>query len=249
MANEYVEYNANQRVPTDRDLMAALLVAIGTHPLVQQAEVYNPADPIDSRAPIKISKFRLYGGKELISERLTLSLYPATHNIGNSPGGRQAYLTSQPQGLGPGNAEGSSDTFLTKFHLQLSYRVADFDTAHSISYYALPGAKDAWAPTDELLYQPTKNIYSKQYQSWPELYNFDVVVLPAEEVLKEWITILRYVIRDIRSLKPYQVRNPQISGVSYDSSGIFDKESVEALVFHRATIQFELRYSEGNFDR
>jgi hypothetical protein len=241
----------SHRVPTDKDLCVALMVAIGTHPLVQNAVVYDPTSPIDQKTPVKITKFRLYGGKEILTDELTLSLFPAPRSLagGGASSSSGHFLSVSTQTLGPNYGYEGSDSMVARFHLELSFRSPIFDIPVELSYKAMSNSKDSYGPTDNLLYSPTTSLYSCQYDSWLRESSFTVTVLPAEEILRDWVSILRYVIRDIRNLRPYELRNPQISAVHYDSSGIFDQDKTEALVFHRATIEFQIRFSEGNFSR
>jgi hypothetical protein len=223
------------------------MIAIGTHPLVQNASIFNPAAPVDQPPePVRITKFRLYGGKELLTNELTLSLFPAPKDLG---GGSGKYIQLAPQTLGPNYADGYADSMLGRFHLELCIRLPEFDAPVEINYQQINNALNTWSPTDNLLYGDAAPVYVQQQGLMSTTNTFSVTVLPAEELLRDWISVLRYVIRDIRHLRPYEVRNLQITDVVYDSSGIFDTDKVEALVFHRATIQFELRWSEGGFGR
>lgn len=240
-------YNENQRIPSDRDLLNALLIAIATHPIVNEVEIYFPNAPIDQRKPVKIEKLRTYGGKELISEKLTLSLYPASTSLGSST--KTSFLLGNTQTFGHTGADETSDRFNATFHLQLQIRSPLFNKPVEVKYYGLNNKPESWRPSDDLLFKKGPDLYEADYNTFPTEASIEFFVLPAEEVLKEWITVLRYVIRDIRELKPFQIRNPQITEVSYESAEIFDPSVTENLVFHRATIQFEIMFSEGCFDR
>jgi hypothetical protein len=231
-------------VPSDRDLNIILAIAISQHPHVQNAVILDPTRPAE---PVKIEKLKLYGGRELTEAGLVLGIYPDKVGLGNS---MQGFMKEQPLSIASNQAQGA--TFLTEayFVAQLSYRVTDFDTPVTVKYgQSTQNLGQGVGPTEHLLFGPE----NYQYGSYPsgsyQEESLEVVVLPAEEVLKDWTTVLRYVIRDIRYLHPYRVRSPQIISVSYDTSEIFSTAARENLVFHTSSIHFKLMYTEGNFDR
>jgi hypothetical protein len=66
----------------------------------------------------------------------------------------------------------------------------------------------------------------------------EVNVLPDEEVLRDWMAILRGVIRDLPVLYPFAMRNPNITLVEYQTSNWL-KPEIQNLVFHSAYMVVE----------
>jgi hypothetical protein len=233
-------------VPSDRELVAILAIAISQHPHVLNTLVFAPERPAE---PIKIEKIKLYGGRELTEAGLVLGVYPDKVSLGS---GMSGYARETPLSISSNQVEGA--TFLLEAHYvaQLSYRVPDFDQPIKLTYNQLLTAPPAGVgPTEQLYFNQDSFGYNSaaNFQPGQTFRQLDVVVLPAEEVLRDWTTILRYVIRDIRYLHPYRIRSPQITAVVYDTSTIFEKSNRENLVFHTASIHFKFLYTEGNFDR
>lgn len=229
-------------IPSDRDLNIALAIAISQHPQVQNAVILDPTRPAE---PVKIEKLKLYGGRELTEAGLVLGVYPDKVGLGN---GMQGFMREQPLSI----ASNQSSTFLMEayFVAQLSYRITDFDTPILVSYgQSTQNLGQGVGPTEHLLFGPKDYHYSTYETGNYQNKNLELIVLPAEEVLKDWTTVIRYVIRDIRYLHPYLIRSPQITSVSYDTSEIFSKDARENLVFHTSSVHFKLLYSEGNLAR
>jgi hypothetical protein len=216
---------------SDRDLIAALAIAISQHPFILNTPVYAPDRPTER---IKIEKIKLYGGRELTEAGLVLGVYPDMRGLGN---GVQGYLSEQP--LSIASNQNNDAAFLLEAHFvaQLSYRITDFDTPVILKYGV---DEDLQLINSTELYG-----YSSSKFNYYTPKSLEVVVLPAEEVLKDWTTLLRYAIRDIRYLRPYHIRSPQIKGVAYRTSEIFDKSAQENLVFHTSSIHFSIMYTEG----
>jgi len=235
-----LEFNS---VPSDRDLIAALAIAISQHPAVLNAIVY---DPTRLAEPVKIEKVKLYGGRELANPGLVLGIYPDTVRLNH---GMSGYASEEPISIAQNQFAGATYSLTAHYVAELSYRVVDFDSPITLSYGQAQLTEVHTSPTDDILFTPLTIGYSSSQGKIYQPQTVDVVVLPAEEVLKDWITILRYVIRDIRYIHPYRIRSPQISAVHYETATIFDQKSAENLVFHHANIRFRLTYSEGNFDR
>lgn len=231
-------------VPSDRDLISILAIAITQHPTMLNSVIYDPTRPTE---PVKIEKIKLYGGRELTEAGLVLGIYPDTVRLGH---GMTGYSSEEPIALSQNQVSGA--TFLTTAHFvaQFTYRVADFDSPISLEYSRADRPLDLnTGSSDRKYFAPLDIRYGNDVGLTYTPESVEVVVLPAEEVLKDWITVLRYAIRDIRYLHPFQVRSPQILAVHYETATIFDAKSTEHLVFHSANVRFKLMYSEGNFDR
>lgn len=227
-------------VPSDRDLNITLAIAISQHPYMQKAVILDPTRPAE---PTKIEKIKLYGGRELTEAGLVLGVYPDKVGLGNS---MQGFMREQTLSI----ASNQSGTFLMEayFVAQLSYRVTEFDTPITVSYgQAIHSLGQGVGPTENLLFGPKDYHYSSYNPGNYQDKNLELVVLPAEEVLKDWTTVLRYSIRDIRYLPPYTIRSPQITSVAYNTSEIFSTTTRENLVFHTSSVHFKLLYTEGKF--
>jgi hypothetical protein len=73
----------------------------------------------------------------------------------------------------------------------------------------------------------------------------EVQILPGEEVLTQWLDILKHVIRDVKYLNPYVIyRNPQILHSNYPTTSFLTQRA--NLVFHTAYHMVEFSVVEGH---
>jgi hypothetical protein len=217
-------------IPTDRDLIANIAIAIATHPLVRNSTIVNPIDGSN----VNIAKIKLYGGREITEPGLVLAVYPDMAALGDGNG--SGYLREDQMALGAGNSRSSVPYLQAHLVVQLNYLLTDFDRVIKTAYlekefgnYYLRSSEEN---IDDLVDLKT------------QLKAIDLYVLPAEEILREWITLLRYVIRDIRFIHPFKIRNPQITSVEYSTAELFKKSNAADVALHHAKIRFKFNYSD-----
>ncbi len=246
--------------PTERQVCRTLLNAIATHPLIKDPQIFYPAvignRPITE--PLKINKWRLFGGTELIEEGLTLAIFPthsafkvrsSSYTTGESDKSMEFGTTDYRSELGGSNVANSGGVL--RLTIQLYYREPSLDVPIQIKS-DLVSTNDITVNTPHGEQVQVTDEYTLKDLEDKTPYNvdrnvLDVQILPGEEVLRDYIPLLRLVVRDIQVLQPYYVRNPLITAVDYPTSNWLREG--ENLVFHTAYIMVEYDISEPGLRR
>jgi hypothetical protein len=233
----------------------ALLMALLTHPYVKDTAVTYPDIGGRPQEPVAIKRGRLFGGPELIESGLTLAVYPyhsAYDPVVCTPTGLNGQSVLYPTAggtLGGVSRSSNSKGYLAqmRFIVQLYLRdtvynaptniKASFqepDVARDNSYYGYNFQfEDDRLPEFDTL-QSTKEFLVNSSQ-------VSVQVLPGEEILTQWLDIIKYAVRDIKVLRPFMnIRNPVVLTSDYPTSSWTTKPA--NLIFHTAyhVVQFDV---------
>lgn len=238
--------------PTDKQLILALIAAVSSHPWVVNHSVYYPrilADVQAGKSPEKVGivNYRDTGGTELLEPGLTLAVYPfhsSYSNLKGSLNSSKSQKTVSFEAYTLGSPMDSTYAEVAKFRvvLQLFYLDASFNEPIDLLFYKAallnPEQLDQGREVKYVDDQDgdTGGVINPLYAP-PSYVNYTRNVIrirtfPGEHVLRDWMPILRSVIRNISSLKPYAVRRPQILAVDYPSSNWL--KNPEHLIFHTA---------------
>lgn len=226
---------------TDTDICHILAVGIATHPLILDPPIYSPVK-LAGKPPtqIKIKKVRLFGGRELTEQGLTLSVYPS---YVDSKGTKVPTSVFKVDTIGERNGDGYREEVKARYTIELALLDPDFDTPYKIPFRKLTQDSSIISHSDRIDYTNDPGMYSEILESQVSLHKLEVVVLPAEETLRSYMSLIRDVLRDLNSFRPYFVRRPIILDVSYPTADILDKASTN-MVFHRAFLHVEFVYYE-----
>ena len=241
--------------PTERQVCRALLNAIATHPLIKDPGIYFPAVVGDRPVtePVRITKWRLFGGVELIEEGLTLAVFPlhssfktttALYTPSTKDKSMQFGHLDNRTELGASNIASQGGTL--RIVVQLYIRETAFDAPIKIKsdvtnlseLTSIIPHGDQVQLTDE----PQLEVLDDATSYAVDQNILDVQILPGEEILRDYIPLLRSVIRDIQVLRPFYIRNPCIHLVDYPTSN-WIREG-ENIIFHTAYILVEYDISE-----
>lgn len=237
----------------------ALLAAIMTHPYVKDTSVTYPDLGGRSIEAVSIKRGRLFGGPELIESGLTLAVYPyhsAYDPVVGSPTGFRSHSVLYPTEGGTLGGVSRSDKSMgylaqIRFIVQLYLR----DTVYNAPINIKASFQEPYVDRSNDYYG-----YNFQFDD-DRLPDFDglqttkeflvdsseipVQILPGEEILTQWLDIIKYAIRDIKVLRPFMnVRNPIILTSDYPTSTWTTKSA--NLVFHTAyhIVQFDVMEPE-----
>lgn len=233
----------NYIVPTERQVVRSLLNAIATHPYVKNAQVYYPLVVGETDTPqlIPLVSYRTFAGSEYVEDGLTLAVYPPSPDMGV---GRA--LTYKDMSLGKST---SNDYFVEatlRLIVHLYYREPTFnapallysdvandinDITDKIPYGKILQYKEREVTDETLLEEQLPLDYFVKQQ------RLEVNILPGEEIIRDWMTILRAAIRDLTELKPFAIRNPTIKFVEYETPNW--EAPTKNLVFHSAFMLVE----------
>lgn len=240
----------------------ALLMGILTHPFVTKAQVRYP--PLEGVEPeiVTIQRGRLFGGPELVEPGLTLAVYPYHSGYDPLQGAPPDTLSSEKSMIYPlaneakakfstlGGARGNREHgqhAVIKFMVQLYYRDTVYDTPLAISADYIDQddvvAEDFYGyrfqyKDDSLTELPTLQDKTKKFVKTKTI---NVQVLPGEEVLTQWLDIIKFAVRELKVLQPFNsVRNPSVLCADFPTSTWTAKSS--NLIFHTAylVVQYDV---------
>lgn len=237
-------------------LRRAILMAILNHPFVKDAEVYYPNNNNDKKK-VSIETGRLFGGIELIEPGLTLSVHPYHSSFNVAKGIPPSMLSTttvqyvtegyKNRGLTIGSSASNDITYQSCIRLmvQLYYRDGEYNTKLNLhgdvvnqrtithdTQFGYTYQYTDMLPEDVVKLEDRTN---KQVDS----ITTKVQMLPGEEILTQWLDIIKYAIRDLKVLLPYQdVRNIAVTHSDYPTTTW--TSSSPNLIFHTAYHIIEL---------
>lgn len=227
--------------PSDKELILTLLGAIATHPHIRNPVVTHPVkkDRNGNPAKVPVDKFRTFGGTELKEPGLTIAVYPfhsSYKNLESSPTQEETtkFATSTRRTLGKPSDLDFFDRTDFRLICQVYYIDSGYDVASNATYYLseiLPGR-----PHGD--YFEGMNIDSGTFDK----IKIAFTISPGEDVLRDYVTLLRSVIRETYQLKPYSIRNIRVDSVDYPSANAISVDS--NMFLHTAYITFTLTIYE-----
>lgn len=254
---------------TDDEIIFALLAGIATHPYIKDPPVFHPLNRTSDGKPeqVKIAKLRAYAGLELIDlQGITLSVYPTPRSSGTGVSHTSTWSSVNLGNTNPGE-------YIEKGLMNISIELRYFDPAFDDRKPVFVDISNRYANTtwhgSQITYlnQDKSEVFNEQIQEYmqraqviapddKQLFDtslnklsFGIAILPAEEILKQYTTLMRHVIRDLKVLNPLNVRNLTIKTIDYETSEIFNKSTSENLIFHKSRIGIEVEIYETNAAR
>ncbi len=231
---------------TDRQVILSIIQAIATHPLIKDPPIYPPIQPVGSRAePIRITKYRAFAGPELIEAGLTLSVYPTYR--ANAP---RKSIRFTDHVIGQADYPDYSQKASHDITIELSLQDASFDIPFTVSYDELSQRLPGVAHGRQISSQHPKDsqLYNSDLEGQVRNKSLEISILPAEEILREYTTLVRAIVRDIETFSPWMFRNPTVVDVVYGSTEIFDREP-RNIIFHKSYIHIEVDSYESALAR
>jgi hypothetical protein len=238
--------------PTINWLRKALLMSILTHPLVREPGIYYPGTTDEL---ITIDRGRLFGGAELIESGLTLSVHPfhSAFDVlkGTMPRGNCTIEYSLPRSkrdtLSEGDEHERGHSACIKLVVQLFYRDPGLNVPITLSAEVMEarGTRPRHYHGADIRFYEDSAIQDMFPNKGEMPYRFDIEVqtLPGEEILTQWLDLLKDAIRDIKYMHPFtQYRNPTIVKSDYPTTTWLAKSG--NLVFHTAYHVVEFNVSE-----
>jgi hypothetical protein len=242
--------------PTHDQAVLALLNAILTHHEIVNSQIFYPVviGEVPQTEPIRIVSARDFGGLELIEPGLTLAVYPS-YGVFNqkSPtflkkesGLKSVVYKDKYLGRAGDTNYGVESRF--SFVVQLFYQDASLNApvqllsdlitdSPDFNPLYVPAAKrvqykDASLPTDITTLE--EFIDNEDAVISPSTLgnnvNLTILTLPAERILRAWMSLLVKVIRSLVVIRPFAIKNPTVEYVDYPTSNWL-KDSPN-LIFH-----------------
>jgi hypothetical protein len=242
--------------PTHDQAVQALLNAILTHHDIVNSQIFYPVaiGELPQTEPIRIVSARDFGGIELIEPGLTLAVYPcyAGFNQKNPSFSKKEYglksVVYKDKYLGRAGDTNYGVESRFSFVVQLFYQDASLNVpvqllsdlvtnSPEFNPLYLPAAKrvqykDDTLPSDTTTLEEFIDDENAFITSSSLGNNVDLTILtlPAERVLRAWMSLLVKVIRSLVVIRPFAIKNPTVEYVDYPTSNWL-KDSPN-LIFH-----------------
>lgn len=229
--------------PTDRQIVRALANAIATHRDVTNAKIYFPFIEGDRNVAtlVPLQAVRTFAGTEYIQDGLTLAVYLPSREMGL---GRA--ITYKDMHLGrPVEASNNTVSAEVKVVVHLYYREPSYNAPAVINSQRSNDLNEItkllpygnYLQYEESLPNADLGAIGLNQQLPPTHYidnqTLNINILPGEEILRDWMALLRGVVRDLPQLKPFAVRDPTIQFVEYETPN-WESNNNRNLVFHAA---------------
>lgn len=229
--------------PTEGQLVRALLNGIATHRDVANADIYYPYITGDRNEVRKIplSSYRTFAGTEYIEDGLTLAVYLPGVNQGL---GRA--ISYENTSLGNATMAEWSVRATIRLVVHLYYREPSYnvpsviysdisdpinDMVRFLPHGRMLQYKEGWDTAKDM---PGPSLADRTVEThFPRANELSINILPGEEILRNWMAVLRGVIRDLVVLHPFSAKNPNILSVNYETPN-WEQNNKMNLVFHSA---------------
>jgi hypothetical protein len=238
--------------PTVRQVVLATLVGLSSHPRVQNPGIYY----VNTKLEQKIARWRSYGGYELEEDKLTCSVYPAYTSRatkGTAPSiSRRKSIEYAPYTLGQHSDATSMEEATYTIIVELAFRDATLGestmvpydylidlgnegpllTQHGLNVMTHEGTHLDLSTTDLEDFQPSlEGVQRLQSQ-------LQVQVLPAEELLREYMELIRLALNDMGTMRPFSIRSSRVVSIDFPTSS-WTQHATDVL-FHSAFLIWEL---------
>lgn len=239
-----------------RQVIHATIVGLASHPMVQNSGLFLPIVPGEPPQPVKVQRWRAYAGYELSETGLVCSVYPVyTSRItkgsaistnktkavevrpytmgsrGDATAHHEATYTIIVEAMLTDVGLGTEATVQYDL-LQSASATTDAPpfTPHGLNYRTRSYPIDL-AETDLDQHQPTL----EGIQRIPQSISFDVD--PSEELLREFMDVLRLALDDMPNLTPFTIRSSQVKSIDYPTTAWSSSSNI---LFHSAYLIWEL---------
>lgn len=248
---------AGRSYPTIRQLVHAAILGIASHPKITNPGIYYPIQIDGANNEVKIEQYRAYGGYELENPGLCCSVYPAYSSRatkGSSPlvVTKERSIKYEDYTLGRKFEEGSISFATYSLIIELTYQDVAFGPTQSI-YYDMVNPTDGQIPLEsphgqniEVKYNDTPNLQDNLLSTrlsnvgvqLDQSQRVEFLINPAEELLREYMELLRLVLDDMPTIKPYSIRSSRVTSMDFPTSAW--SRANEDIYFHSAYISWEL---------
>lgn len=253
-------YVPGQRIhPTMKQLIWGTIAFLQSHPRIQSPNIFYPiVNPTFGQEEIKVQVWKTYGGIELVEPGLTIAVYPCSQAFDTRKGvvaGREVQNKScvyKAHTLGPRSDLTYSDCATYRLIIQAYYQDA-----------TTPGETIRF-PIDKLMHlderpwpqhgfnvRPRSNDdpfvhhdpdwlapNTAQADKFLERQEIALDISPGEEILREWMDLLRLALCDLPPMLPFAIRSAEVEAIDYPTSTLFRQPT--DVFFHTAYVIWTL---------
>lgn len=255
----------NRYYPTMRQLIHAVIIGIASHPKIKNPGIFYPIQVEGSNSQILIEQYRAYGGYELENPGLCCSVYPA-YSSRTTQGSSPLVVTKERSikytdyTLGNKFEDGAINFETYTIVVELTYQDVAFGPTYEIFYDSIDPI-DPFRPLEtphgyniEIKNNSTSNLdnnlqsnsLSPNEIQLTQNNKVEFLINPAEELLREYLPLMKLVLDDLPSIRPYLIRTSRVTSVDFPTSAW--SRSNPDIYFHSAYLTWELTlYPPTNF--
>lgn len=244
--------------PTVRQLVLATIAGIASHPRIKKPEIYYPvADFGQPPEEVKIQRYRTYDGIELQEPGLTCAVYPLyssrTLKTAASSKGTNKSVWFEPYTLGSGTDASSNYIATYSLIVQLYYQDMSINQTMQLPFNTLfsplglpvqhgyTSTADV-AASGPLTSPPLNDNLNNNLRAFSGAYfqqdEITVEINPGEEIMREYLDLLRVVLDDMPTLRPLAVRSSSVKLFDFPTTS-WNRENTD-IYFHTAWLLWEL---------
>lgn len=232
---------SNRYFPTLKEIVYNTLAVIHNHPAIQNPIVKYPLPNFNNiQEPVKIERYRTYDGLELIEPGLTLSIFPrygSALSSASSPYGGSLASEFKPYTLGA-KSEGSMYESTYYLTINLAYQDVALNNEKTLIY-----VKDKF----NNVASDREKLMSNSNDPFPISKELVLEINPAEEILRDYLEVIRLILESIDYYAPWSIRSSIITGMGFPSTS-WSKDNKQ-IYFHQAYMNWELStYAPTNYE-
>lgn len=249
--------------PTSKQLVHATMLALGSHPKIKQPGIYYPVTPLNGiPQEILIDNWRDYDGINIENggNGITCDVFPyystRTFNSGfrSRSGGRSAAF--RPVNIGSHGSQGAYYEGIYHLVVQLQYQDTAIGESITLTGDQLQSAlfpsflttphgenitytdESVLAVPDQTKDNPVFTFNNNQDFSYVQRNTLNININPGENILREYMDLMRLALDDIPKLLPFNVRSTQVLEIDYPTTS-WNRENTD-IYFHYAWLLWEI---------
>ena len=225
--------------PTTRYLIYELLSHIKNHPLIKNPVVYTPSVEKEEQTLVHVDRYRSYDGHEYTEPGLTVSVFPAYSSHTFSSGFRSNLFNSvkfTQSTLGSTQAYDSYQDCTYNIAVALQYQATAINETIKVRYTPVTNKNPIEIDSVQALLSEYDNSINSEM--------FEVEINYAEDILRDYLDVLRFVLIDFTPRNTLSVKSLEIESYDFPTTS-WDKES-EQIYFHYAYLMVKVKLIAPN---
>lgn len=238
-------------LPSFRQLIWSVIAGLSSHPKIISPNIFFPvlegqegSDPQE----IFIERWRTYEGIEVQSPDLTCSVFPFSSSRKSSNNSTATSAVFEPYELGKGQRKATYNLVVQLYYTGVAINnrvvIPYFSVRDQNSYYT-PHGTNFFVPDDINLKSRSALLDFHQQvndnrQDLVDVINKDVLVEinPAEEILREYVDLLRGVLDEIPFILPWKIRSTEVTGYDFPTTSWSDDDP--NIFYHTAYLNWSI---------
>ena len=242
----------NNIFPSFRQLIWSIIVGLSSHPRIQSPNVFFPVligEENNEPTEIFIERWKTYDGIEVQSPNLTCAVFPYNQSS-NSSSFADTSAVFEPYELGREGQRKAIYNFVIKLYftgvainntIRVPYYIVrnnnNYSSPHGVNFFVSPdlNLKDG----SELLKAHEK--FHKNRSEYKSLIDkeIDIEINPAEEILREYIDILRTALDDLPFILPWKIKSSEVKAYDFPTTSWSQEDP--NIFFHTAHVYWSVK--------